>query len=246
MGADVVVLDPLANFTEANESNSDMIRVAEAAAHLAIRTNSSVHFVHHTRKASSGEQGGVTRSISTDDARGGGALTGRVRHARSVRKLTPEEAAKIGVEPDRAGYFIRVDSGLKPNYTPVQYADIYELKSVDLHNGQGRRPSDKVGVPTLFSVAVSATQVSELWAAIKSRPADQLLPPSRHGQGAVPWKEVSAELNMPYVSVCEAVDRWISEGYLVETEYKTPQRKTKKGLVCGEEPPEVFDTTVDF
>lgn len=241
-GFDVVILDPLANFSEANESNSDMLAIGMAAARLATETNSSVHIVHHTRKAGSGVSGGVTRAVDIDDSRGGGALTGRVRHVRSIRKLTGEEARNMGIAEERAGFYMRVDSGLKPNYTPIQFAELYELESIDLNNADAIRPSDKVGVPKPFAVSVSVSQVADLWNEITSRPSDNLLPSSRKGSAGSLWYEISDRIGMPYSNLKEVVDRWISDGYLVETEYKDCHRHTKKGLAGAEVPPEVFET----
>jgi len=88
---DVVALDPLANMTDAPETNDVFRRLGKRLSLLADKMNISVELVHHTRKLNGAE-------ATVEDSRGGSALIGAVRGGRVLNPMTPDEAARAGLE----------------------------------------------------------------------------------------------------------------------------------------------------
>ncbi len=87
----VMAFDPLANMTEAPETNDVFRRLGKRLSRFADKCDLSVENVHHTRKLNGKE-------AEVEDSRGGGALIGAVRSARVLNPMTPEDAAKAGLE----------------------------------------------------------------------------------------------------------------------------------------------------
>ena len=88
---DLVALDPLANMTEAPETNDAFRRLGRRLSRLADKMNVSIELVHHTRKLNGGE-------ATVEDSRGGSALIGAVRAGRALNPMTAEDAARAGLE----------------------------------------------------------------------------------------------------------------------------------------------------
>lgn len=88
---DVVALDPLANMTDAPETNDVFRRLGRRLSLLADRMNVSVELVHHTRKLNGAE-------ATVEDSRGGSALIGAVRAGRALNPMSADEAARAGLD----------------------------------------------------------------------------------------------------------------------------------------------------
>lgn len=133
----VLILDPFIRTHRVSESdNNDIDLVAQIWVQIADETNCSIELVHHVRKTNGAE-------ITVEDGRGAVALLAAARSARTLNRMSEEEAARAGVA-DRMRYF-RTDDG-KQNLAPAFAADWYEMSSVALHNATADREGDHVGV----------------------------------------------------------------------------------------------------
>jgi hypothetical protein len=144
-GIGLIIIDPFVASHAVPENDNPAINVVVSAwRDIAERTGCAVELVHHTRKTLGGP-------ITTQDGRGGNALEGCVRSMRALNRMTPDEAAKAGVENHRS--FFRIDDadGKANMSPPSSKATWYELKSVDLGNATADRSSDHVGVVTRWS-----------------------------------------------------------------------------------------------
>ena len=88
---DLFALDPLANMTEAPETNDVFRRLGKRLSQMADRLNCSIELVHHTRKLNGNE-------ATVEDSRGGSALIGAVRAGRALNPMSADEGAKAGLE----------------------------------------------------------------------------------------------------------------------------------------------------
>lgn len=124
---DLFAFDPLANMTEAPETNDAFRRLGKRLSLMADRLNVSVELVHHTRKLNGNE-------ASVEDSRGGSALIGAVRSGRALNPMTPDEAAKAGLETHID--FFRVEAAGKANLArAAQHSTWYRRVSIPLPNG---------------------------------------------------------------------------------------------------------------
>ena len=130
---DVLMLDPFVSSHQIDENNNGMIdAVTKAWARVAKLTGCAIGLSHHTIKAK-GER------ITTDSSRGASALANTARSMLVLNRMTPEEAQNFGLDPAAARSYVNIGDD-KHNRAPAERADWYELRSVEL--GQG----DSVGV----------------------------------------------------------------------------------------------------
>lgn len=126
-GVDVVILDPLANMHDCEETNEVYRRLGKRLARAADAENCGVHIVHHTRKLN-----GFAATV--EDSRGGSALIGSVRVARVLNPMTAEEAEKLGV--DNHIDLFRIEPAGKNNLArPADKAVWFERQGVQIGNG---------------------------------------------------------------------------------------------------------------
>jgi hypothetical protein len=128
---DVVMLDPFVSFHSVPENDNGCVdAVVKRIAAIAQRTNSCIEISHHVRKMMMG----FHQSITVDDSRGGGAIINAVRSGRVINRMNSTEADQAHIDPDQRHFYLRVDKG-KRNMAPPDKAVWYELKSVELANG---------------------------------------------------------------------------------------------------------------
>lgn len=124
---DVFAFDPLANMTEAPETNDAFRRLGKRISRMADRLNCSVELVHHTRKLNGNE-------ASVEDSRGGSALIGAVRAGRALNPMTAEDAAKAGLDT-HIDHF-RIEAAGKNNLSRSSpHSTWFKRVSIDLPNG---------------------------------------------------------------------------------------------------------------
>ena len=135
---DVMIVDPFVSSHRVNENDNAAIDVvAREWARIADATGCAIDLVHHARKVGDVE-------VTVEAARGASAMISAARSARALNQMTAEEAKKAGVE-NRRTYF-RVTTG-KANMSPApESSQWFEMKSVDLENGDHFTPSDFIGV----------------------------------------------------------------------------------------------------
>ena len=134
----LVIIDPFVSCHAVVENDNGAVNdVATVWAQIADETGCGVELIHHSRKTGGAE-------VTVEDGRGAVALLAKARSARALNGMTAEQAEEAGVENHRL-YFNHYagKSNLAP---PSDDATWVTLKSVDLDNHQGNRPSDQVGV----------------------------------------------------------------------------------------------------
>lgn len=124
---DVFAFDPLANMTEAPETNDAFRRLGKRISRMADRLNCSIELVHHTRKLNGND-------ATVEDSRGGSALIGAVRAGRALNPMSADEAAKAGLET-HIDHF-RIEAAGKNNLSRSSpYSTWFKRVSINLPNG---------------------------------------------------------------------------------------------------------------
>lgn len=110
---DVLLVDPLVEFHEADENNNvEMRQVAALLRRIAVEGNCAVIIGHHTRKPDSASSQGFAGNA--DSGRGASALQGVTRIMSTLYAMTEKDAKAYGIgEEDRSAY-VRLD-GAKSN-----------------------------------------------------------------------------------------------------------------------------------
>ena len=160
----VLVADPFINTHEASENdNVQMNRVADAWRSIGQETGCAIGLTHHMRKS-----GGLNEA-SAEDLRGAVSLTAAARIVRVLSNPTVEEATSVlQIDPERRRFYFWVNPSGKPNIAPPVTSRVwYEMKGVELMNGDDGEPGDNVGVATSFELpdamdGVKASHVDEL------------------------------------------------------------------------------------
>jgi hypothetical protein len=149
---DVLIIDPFVSSHRVSENDNNAIdAVAREWAGVANATKCAIELVHHSRKTSGAE-------VTIEDARGASALISAARSARVLNAMTPDDAAKAGVEHHRQ--YFRVDNGKSSMAAPNDKATWFHLQSVELGNGERFGEGDHVGVATEWKLPNPLDQVS--------------------------------------------------------------------------------------
>jgi RecA-family ATPase len=159
---DVMTIDPLVSFHEANENdNGEMQTVLAALRGLAREYDISIHFLHHNRK------GGDSNA---DSMRGAVSLRDGARVLRMLSKFNPKDAQEIGIPAKDAKHIIVSTTG-KSNATTGGDGQFYKMVGVKLDNETEKYQADFVGVattyqpPSLFD-GFSMDQIKQVWKTI--------------------------------------------------------------------------------
>jgi RecA-family ATPase len=141
LGIDVLILDPIAAFHRLPENDNVAVgALYYALSRLAEKANIAIELLAHTRKP-----GLKQTEITVDDGRGASSALGAVRYARVLNRITREEAAAAGIQPDERWRYSRVDNG-KSNMARPEKAVWRKMASVPLGNGRDGEPGDEIGV----------------------------------------------------------------------------------------------------
>ena len=170
---DVFAFDPLANMTEAPETNDAFRRLGKRISRMADRLNCSVELVHHTRKLNGND-------ATVEDSRGGSALIGAVRAGRALNPMSVEEAAKAGLET-HIDHF-RIEAAGKNNLSRSSpHSTWFKRVSIDLPNGDEVASLEPWKWPDAFDGVTSrdALRVQSL--------VGQANPPPRFSSQAAGW-----------------------------------------------------------
>jgi hypothetical protein len=125
-----VFIDPFVNAHAVSENENMAINAIVAEIRrVADETNCAIGLVHHIRK-------GNGEDASIDSVRGAGSLIGAARAARVINRMSPDEAARIGIDEAEARSIFRVDDG-KANLAPPADAAVYrKMIGVKIANGE--------------------------------------------------------------------------------------------------------------
>lgn len=232
-GIDVMIVDPFVSshaVTENDNMAMDLV-VKQTWAAIADRTNCSVDLVHHAKKVGGQE-------VTAESARGAVSLIGAARAARVLNPMTSDEAGKANVE-NRRLHFRETDA--KANLAPPSEASIwYKMASHVLGNATNERPSDNVGVATLWKwpSAAEGLQVSDLLAVQRAIHVGSY----KENAQADNWvgKAVAEALSLDVADekhkarVKELLKIWIRSGALKVEQKEDKHRRLSPHVIVGE------------
>jgi len=233
-GAAVFAFDPLANMTESPETNEVFRRLGKRFSRFADKHNCSIEIVHHTRKLNG-------RDAEVEDSRGGGALIGAVRSARVLNPMSPDEAARAGMDT-HIDHF-RIDAAGKNNMArPSPHADWYQRVGVELANGDHVAAVQSWYWPDAFE-GVTADDARRVQLAIIARGDDN--PPREHvssndwvGHLIAKVLGRTLEERSDRAKIQAMVKAWLASGVLETTEVRDPrQARDVKCIKAGSNNP---------
>jgi hypothetical protein len=141
LGIDVLVIDPFVSCHEVEENdNSAIDQVAKQWSRVAELGDCAVEIVHHTRKAPAGTE------VTTESGRGAKALSDASRVARTLNRMSDEEAKSAGVGVENARSYFRAFNDKANLAPPTSKSDWFQLIGVPLGNGPFDTEGDDVGV----------------------------------------------------------------------------------------------------
>jgi hypothetical protein len=125
-----VFIDPFVGAHSINENDNMAVNaIVGEIRRVADETKSAIGLVHHIRK-------GNGEDASIDSVRGAGSLIGAARAARVVNRMSPDDAARVGIDEAEARSIFRVDDG-KANLAPPADAAVYrKMIGVKIANGE--------------------------------------------------------------------------------------------------------------
>jgi hypothetical protein len=126
-----VFIDPFvgAHSLSSENDNVGINAIVAEIRRVADMTKCAIGLVHHIRKGN-GEDAGI------DSVRGAGSLIGAARAARVINRMSPDDAAKLGIDETEARSIFRVDDG-KANLSPPAAAALYrKMEGVKIDNGE--------------------------------------------------------------------------------------------------------------
>ena len=125
-----VFIDPFVGAHSINENDNMAVNaIVGEIRRLADEAKCAIGLVHHIRK-------GNGEDASIDSVRGAGSLIGAARAARVVNRMSPDDAARIGIDEAESRSIFRVDDG-KANLAPPADAAVYrKMIGVKIANGE--------------------------------------------------------------------------------------------------------------
>lgn len=208
---DLVALDPLANMTDAPETNDAFRRLGRRLSRLADKMNISIELVHHTRKLNGGE-------ATVEDSRGGSALIGAVRAGRALNPMTADEAARAGLET-HIDHF-RIEAAGKNNLSrSAPHATWLRRLGVMLGNGDDVAVVEPWEWPDAFEgiTIENAKAVQQAIAACDPPPRASVKSPQWVGWLVISALEFDSENSGDISRVKQIIKTWIKEKVLSET-----------------------------
>lgn len=229
---DVFALDPLANMTDAPETNDVFRRLGRRLSRMADKLNVSIELVHHTRKLNGAE-------ATVEDSRGGSALIGAVRAGRALNPMTADEAVRAGLET-HIDHF-RIEAAGKNNLSrSAPHASWYRRVGVVLANGDDVAAIEPWEWPDAFD-GVTQEQAK------KSRAAIAAVGRARESNQANEWAgkiigpilEIDPSTKPGKSRLTQIIKRWVTEGILAtETEWSSRDNRDVVYIIPG---PETFE-----
>jgi len=228
---DVLIVDPFVSSHRVSENDNNAIdAVAREWAGIANDAQCAIELVHHSRKTGGGE-------VTIEDARGASALIAASRSARVINPMSPDEAARAGVDNPRA--YFRSDNGKSSMSPPSDKATWFRLVSVDIGNASEDEPGDHVGVVEAWTWpdpldevsvhdlrAVQAIVAGGSWRA-NIQAADWV------GHAVAQALRLDASNKQHKAKIIGLLKIWKSTGMLVEVEGKDEKRKPRTFVEVG-------------
>lgn len=232
-GIDVMIIDPFVSSHAVSENDNmamDAV-VKQTWATVADRTNCSIELVHHAKKTGGQE-------VTAESARGAVSLIGAARSARVLNPMTLEEGNKAQVE-NRRLHFRETDA--KANLAPpLESSTWYKMASFDLGNGNNERPSDNVGVVTLYKwpSATEGLRVSDLLAVQRvihiGSYKENVQASNWVGQAVAEALDLDVSDDADKARIKELLKVWLKSGALKKEQKLDGNRKPTPHIVVGE------------
>jgi hypothetical protein len=240
---DVLILDPFVSLHAVGENDNGAIDLVmkRGLAHIASAGRCAVEVVHHSRKPAAGP--GVAET-TVDDARGAGALVAAARSARTLNRMSAEDAERLEIDPAERWRYVRVGHGKANMSPPADAATWRRLASVTLDNGDALHPGESVGVVTKWTpprafdgVTVEAAQrVRRALAA-----ANHALGEARKSDKSPQWAGlivaealgIDGESKAVRARVRDLIATWLASGVLAETTGRDASRELVACLTAG-------------
>jgi hypothetical protein len=212
-----VFIDPFVGAHNINENDNMAVNAIVAEIRrVADETKCAIGLVHHIRK-------GNGEDASIDSVRGAGSLIGAARAARVVNRMSPDDAARLGIDETEARSIFRVDDG-KANLAPPAAAAVYrKMHGVQIENGEWIGVTIDFKLPDAFD-GIGAKDAKRI----------QQIVAEAHSNGE-PLKESSQSPNWVGVAVANMLDIDISDkkgrskvGAIVRTWLRTNVLTTEK------------------
>jgi hypothetical protein len=218
------IADPFVATHAVEENRNEQVNFAfHQWRRIAGETDASIWLPHHFRK------GGV--SGDQDAFRGASALVDGSRAAVSLSPMDAEEAAALGIKPERRTSFIRLDNA-KLNIAPKpEEAAWYELVSVTLPNGdhvQAARAWDKSGVFADFGIELVNLILDDV--AEQTPPYSPAVQADRWVGYCVIRHAASWDIDLEPQRARAIVGAWIKTGCLYITDEKDSKRQMRKAV----------------
>lgn len=238
---DVVQIDPFVSSHRVSENDNTKIdAVAKTFGKIADKTNCAIDLSHHVRKGGPG----VVTDISSDDARGAGAMLNAARASRVLNPAALKDAPFL-VEAGEAfepRLHFRVDDGKMNLAKPSSEARWFKLTSVSLDNGSKFQRGDEVGVPVRVALkgvldGVTERHLARVQARLMTMP-DGMMKDFRspHWIGHLVGEVSGLDSKAPGMSakIDKIVGVWVSTGALVEvTKARKKDKREQVWVKCG-------------
>jgi hypothetical protein len=233
---DILFVDPFAETFDGDENSNNELKWAGVLwREVARRTNIAVCLVHHTKKYASGMAGDV------DASRGAGALVNISRIMSTIFTMTKDEAGAMGVDEIDRGRYIRYDDAKANLNLITRQARWFYKDTFVLPNSTADLAADEVGVlvpwkPTGIPDGVTQEVIDQLFAEIDrgmlasdGRPIGEFYTASNKQNKDVlnRWvgRLVQEALTCPEPRTKKVISEWVSDGKLVEFQYRSPTRR---------------------
>lgn len=232
-GIDLLSLDPTIKTHALDEnSNKHMDFLVETMALLAIEFNIATDVSAHVRKGT--KEGG-----DADAGRGASAFRDGGRLFYTLTRMTPEEAAQLGVPANERRAYVRLDSS-KVNIAPPAEAEWFRLVGVPLGNrGDPRYPNgDEVQTvepwrpPETFAGVTDAQLNAALDEIDRGLPGGQQYSAAKSARTRAAWPVVQKHCPEKTEQQCRGIIKaWVNSGLLKEETYRDEaQRKDVTGV----------------
>jgi RecA-family ATPase len=141
----LIIIDPFISVHDVPENdNTDIESVITEIRSIAKQTGAAVLLIHHTKKTGGDSE---QHAGDTEAGRGASSLIGAARISFTLARMSKQSALDKNIDWNLGNRLIRMDDG-KINFAlRSEKEDWYEMKSVQLPNG------DSVGVPEPFDMA---------------------------------------------------------------------------------------------
>jgi hypothetical protein len=232
LNIDLVILDPFVKLHDAHENdNSAIDAVATMLNQIAEVADCAVDILHHVKK------GGVAAGDS-DAARGAGSLRDAGRLFRTLTTMSPEEARDLDLKPEERRSFVRIDDS-KVNFAPTE-AQWFQLVGVPLGNATDDYPEGD-NIQTAKSWTPPAKEIGGLAPTVGEKILDEIdkgpadggrysASPNAHGPTSAVHAVWLASPNHPRPEAQNIIRRLFAEQRIYEADYRTADRKSRKGL----------------